>query len=167
MAPVEPQLTAFYNKFKNMFDPIAEFDLDWSKRSILDILSSYRWGHVFRASVSGDERDFIMLVWRSMDISVLWIKRVLIFNRNDQQSAAGSTRCNENGVADDDSNIGAGENGYADEAGVGTKEIAEKMLKLPKTLKDMALRLASAVDNEEKKIRKIQVVGVIYIQDPR
>ena len=56
---------------------------------------------------------------------------------------------------------GASENGGANEAGVGSKEVTEKFIKLPKTLKDMALRLAADLDNEEKKIRKLQVVGII------
>ena len=49
----------------------------------------------------------------------------------------------------------------ADEAGVGSKEITKTYIKLPKTLKDMALRLATDLDNEDKRIRKLQVVGII------
>ena len=56
---------------------------------------------------------------------------------------------------------GASENGYGDEVGVGSKEICEKYLKLPKTLKDMALLLTTDMSNEEKKIRNIQVIGII------
>ena len=56
---------------------------------------------------------------------------------------------------------GASENGGPDEVGIGSKELTEKYIKLPKTLKDMALRLAADLDNEEKKIRKLQIIGII------
>ncbi|KAI9495886.1 hypothetical protein BDB00DRAFT_197414 [Zychaea mexicana] len=163
-------MKTFHKNFKNMtdveqlwniaeehrFHPIAKFDLDWSRRSILDILSSYRWGSVQRAAVSGGECDLIILIWRTVDMCFQNLKVDSL--RSDQQSAAGSARCNEGRVGADGSikgkaqackpdmilkkdqlEYGASEHGYADEAGVGAKEIEEKFLKLPKTLKDMAL----------------------------
>ncbi|KAG2216828.1 hypothetical protein INT45_003157 [Circinella minor] len=160
------------------FHPIKQFDLDFSKRMILDIVSSYRWGNIYRTAVAGGERDFIMLIWRAIDMCFQNLRVDAL--RSDQQSLAGSARYNENRVGDDGRikpkvqgykpdlilkkeqlEYGASENGGADEAGIGAKEVTEKYIKLPKTLKDMALRLAADLNNEEKKIRKLQIVGII------
>ncbi|KAI9490694.1 hypothetical protein BDB00DRAFT_875027 [Zychaea mexicana] len=51
------------------------------------------------------------------------------------------------------------EHGYSDEAGVGAKELVQKLLKLPKKIKDMLFRIDAEVNNDERKIRLICVVG--------
>ncbi|KAI7848556.1 hypothetical protein BDC45DRAFT_305974 [Circinella umbellata] len=132
---------------------------------ILDIVSSYRWGNIYRTAVAGGERDFIMLIWRAIDMCFqnLYVdalkgnpssgadprlQPLLEMNcgfcfttalRSDQQSFAGSARYNENHVGDD-GRIKPKVQGYKP---------------------DMALRLAADLDNEEKNIRKLQVVGII------
>jgi len=56
---------------------------------------------------------------------------------------------------------GCGEIGKIYEGTNGTKIIKERGLKLPKMLKDIFNNLASVVDFEEKKIRKLETVGFI------
>ncbi|KAI7847028.1 hypothetical protein BDC45DRAFT_36832 [Circinella umbellata] len=152
---------------KAHFHPVKQFDLDFSKRMIWDIVSSYRWGHVYRTAVSGGERDLIMLIWRAIDMYFQNLQVDAL--RSDQQTLAGSARCNENRLYDDghikpkvsackpdlilkkeQMEYGASENRGADEAGIGSKELIEKFIKLPKTLKDMALRLLADLDNEKE-----------------
>ncbi|KAI7857608.1 hypothetical protein BDC45DRAFT_532449 [Circinella umbellata] len=192
LPPLQQELKDFFKSFKNLtdvdqiwevaekahFHPVKQFDLDFSKRMILDIVSSYRWGHVYRTAVSGGERDLIMLIWRAIDMCFQNLQVDAL--RSDQQTLAGSAGCNENRLCDDghikpkvsackpdlilkkeQMEYGASENGGADEAGIGSKELIEKYIKLPKKLKDMALRLAADLDNEEKKIRKLQIIGIL------
>ncbi|KAI7847299.1 hypothetical protein BDC45DRAFT_358386 [Circinella umbellata] len=57
---------------------------------------------------------------------------------------------------------GAAEHGYEDEAGVGTKELTERYLKLPKTLKDMMLKIGQYLDNDRKALHThLRMVGLI------
>ena len=57
------------------FHPIDEFDAEWSKRSIIDILCAYRWDVIKRITRHGKERDLIMRVYRAIDLAFddLWV----------------------------------------------------------------------------------------------
>ncbi|KAG2227172.1 hypothetical protein INT45_003902 [Circinella minor] len=170
LPPLQQELKDFFKNFKNLtnvdqiwevpekahFHPVKQFDLDFSKRMILDIASSYKWGHVYRIAVSGGERDLIMLIWRAIDMCFqnlqvdalstnIFLKNYLEAINKPSLAPPDATKIEEQ------LEYGASENGGADEAGIGSKELIEKYIKLPKTLKDMALRLAADLDNEEKK----------------
>ncbi|KAI7860141.1 hypothetical protein BDC45DRAFT_564145 [Circinella umbellata] len=158
------------------FHATEEFDADWCRRCILDILCAYRWGVVKRIARHGKEKDLIMRVYRAIDLAFddLWAD----VQRSDQLSSASSARMNKDRRALDGSlqrkilgtkpdmiitknmvEYGLAEHGYDDEAGVGSKELVERFIKLPKTMKDMLVRLASEISNEEYKIRQLKVVG--------
>ena len=57
---------------------------------------------------------------------------------------------------------GSAEHGFPDESGVGEKELNETFLKLPKTLKDMMLKLIEEVNYDEATIRSLRVVGLVH-----
>ncbi|KAG2219259.1 hypothetical protein INT45_009867 [Circinella minor] len=75
------------------FDPVDEFDADWAKQCILDILNTYRWGIMEKIVRHGKERDLTMRLWRAIDIS--FDNLCLKILRSDQQSSASSSRQNE------------------------------------------------------------------------
>ena len=104
---------------------------------------------------------------------------VSIFYRSDQQAYASSARHNEHRSTSIDGSVmrkivgakpdliisknmleyGASEHGYEDEAGVGMKELTERYLKLPKTLKDMMLKIGQYIDNDRKALRSLRIIG--------
>ena len=51
------------------------------------------------------------------------------------------------------------EHGFYDEAGIGSKESVKKLLKLPKTMKDMLLMLHNEVGNKEDHLRSLRAIG--------
>lgn len=169
-----------------------EFDACWSKRSILDVLTAYRFNVIKKIARYGKERDVIMRVWRAIDTAMddldVDVSRydVIYFGvgwnlylfRSDQLSAASSARVNEdrvdrNGdvkhkvlgvkpdmiVAKYMLEFASAEHGFYDEAGIGSKESVEKMLKLPKTMKDMLLMLHNEMGNKECHLRALRVIG--------
>ncbi|KAI8142499.1 hypothetical protein BJV82DRAFT_669647 [Fennellomyces sp. T-0311] len=120
------------------FDPVNEFDLNWAKCSILDLLSAYRWGTVVKTASSGGERDLIMLIRRCVDTAFQNIQVQTL--RSDQQTQAGSTRAIAEWLTKDGSikakvsavkpnliltknclEFGGSECGFADEGGVGRR----------------------------------------------
>ncbi|CAG8699506.1 3960_t:CDS:2, partial [Acaulospora morrowiae] len=63
--------------------------------------------------------------------------------------------------------FGAGEVGKSWEDENGTKFLKEAGLKLPKTLKDMLVKLMKKADFDEEKCAKIQTVGIIHADNPK
>ncbi|KAG2219818.1 hypothetical protein INT45_001150 [Circinella minor] len=173
-------VTTFFEKFKGKeaIDDIWEI-ADWAKRSILDVVSAYRWDTVAATASRGAERDLIMLLWRSIDTSFQNI-HVQTW-RSDEQTCSGSARVNEDRLGSDGSikakisavkpdliltkdnlEYGSAEHGFDDESGVGEKELHETYTKLPKTMKNMMMKLMAEVDYDEKAIRSLRVVGLVH-----
>ncbi|KAI8141306.1 hypothetical protein BJV82DRAFT_182790 [Fennellomyces sp. T-0311] len=186
-----PELDEYYERFKNKttvdelwrvakatqeFDPVVQFDLDWSQRAIVDLVSSYRWGVVSRVAATGLEKDIMVRFWRNLDLC--FDNLSIETKRGDQQSTATSARTNEERVGDDGSILpkirvekpdlilikdgyeyGCSEAGSEDNAGVGVKEAFERYIKLPKIMKDMLLRLQSKLDNDKELMPKLKIVG--------
>ncbi|KAI9490707.1 hypothetical protein BDB00DRAFT_836427 [Zychaea mexicana] len=182
-------LNDFFSRFKELtdineihhvadhahFDVVSQFDADWAKRCILDTVSAYRWSVMARLASRGKERDMLRL-WRAIDdcFDDLGVE----VQRSDQQSAASSARHNEESCAADGSikqkvhgvkpdliiarnmlEFASAEHDYLNEAGVGAKELVEKLVKLPKNMKDMMLSLAAEMGNDEAGIRSLRIVG--------
>ncbi|KAI7847387.1 hypothetical protein BDC45DRAFT_355726 [Circinella umbellata] len=103
------------------------------------------------------------------------------FCGSDQQTSSGSARANEDRLALDGSikpkiqsvkpdliltkehlEFGAAEHGFDDESGVGEKELNETYTKLPKTMKDLMMKLAASVDYDETTMRSLRVVGLVH-----
>ena len=59
---------------------------------------------------------------------------------------------------------GAAECGKADTAGIGKKEVIESQLHCPKVLKSMMNLAASKVENDEKTLRSIRIIGFIQFR---
>ena len=107
---------------------------------------------------------------------------LLLILRNDQQSSASSARHNEDRFLSSDGSIkqkvlgvkpgmtiakdmlefGSAEHVYFDESGAGSKELIERFIKLPKTMKDMLLQLGSELHNDESCLRALRVVGFCH-----
>ncbi|KAI7858512.1 hypothetical protein BDC45DRAFT_310213 [Circinella umbellata] len=120
-----------------------------------------------------------MLLWRSIDTSFQNI-HVQTW-RSDQQTCSGSARVDEDRSGSDGSikanmsavkpdliltkdnlEYGSAEHGFDDESGVEEKELHETYIKLPKTMKDMMMKLMAEVDYDEKAIRSLRVVGLVH-----
>ncbi|KAI7851761.1 hypothetical protein BDC45DRAFT_537919 [Circinella umbellata] len=63
--------------------------------------------------------------------------------------------------------LGAGECGKANDAGVGKKGIVESNLHCPKLLKGMTLYIGSNCNNNKELLRSLQLVGITYFRKYR
>ncbi|KAI9497685.1 hypothetical protein BDB00DRAFT_784606 [Zychaea mexicana] len=65
-------------------------------------------------------------------------------------------------LRNDQLEYGVAENGFVDESSVGEKELHETFMNLPKTLKDIMLKLIAKVEHDEESVRLLRVVGMVH-----
>ncbi|KAI7859895.1 hypothetical protein BDC45DRAFT_530353 [Circinella umbellata] len=161
------------------YDPVKEFNVDWAQRSMIDLLTAYRFGVIDRITAANSEKDMIIRIWRVID--TVFDNTGIIVTRNDMACTATAERLNTNRVISgqgleswlaawkpdlllikDEIEYGCSEHAGYDEAGAGKKKIFEKWLKVPKLLKDMFCRASRKVDNDETYIRKLRIAGFTH-----
>ncbi|KAI7880034.1 hypothetical protein K492DRAFT_147628 [Lichtheimia hyalospora FSU 10163] len=137
---------------------LEDADLRWIQKTIMDVVSMYAYG--FFPTTRESETDYVYCIW-GMIRSCLSPARIKIFSgidskasierRNSDRQAAGITsmRRRRRGkkpdmiFAYDTMELGCTEAGLNDDGPTGTKEIKEGVLKIPKELKNMLLRLVT------------------------
>ncbi|KAI9321699.1 hypothetical protein BX666DRAFT_2118460 [Dichotomocladium elegans] len=162
---------------QRIFDPVQQFDEDWSKRSITDLLSSYRWGVISRIEKTGLERDLVMRFWRCIDMCFDDIQ--VETKRSNQHWIDTSVRYNEGRLSADGMlwpkaqavkpdlilckdgiEYGCAEVGFLDDGGVDTEELIEKNLRIAKKImKDMLVQGARNLNSDAQSTRQLRIVG--------
>ncbi|CDH58433.1 hypothetical protein RO3G_13306 [Lichtheimia corymbifera JMRC:FSU:9682] len=145
-------------------------DLRWIQKTIMDVVNMYAYG--FFPTTRESETDYVYHVW-GMIRSCLSPARIKIFSgidskasierRNSDRQAAGITsmRRRRRGkkpdmiFAYDALELGCTEAGLSDDGPTGTKEIKEGVLKIPKELKNMLLRLVAVAPQNRHDISTI------------
>ncbi|KAI7856070.1 hypothetical protein BDC45DRAFT_533956 [Circinella umbellata] len=158
------------------FDPYKEFNEHWVVDTLRHFISLYRWNVLERMnSHEWSEIDFVLQAWSQLDKV---FRNIFVDTKRDVSCVATLARVNNERCVDglmpiseqaksvrpdlvlykEDVEYGLGEAGKHDLSGIGKKEIVETQLHSPKLLKDMFLRAAAKVGNDEGFVRKFKTV---------
>ncbi|KAF7721834.1 hypothetical protein EC973_004097, partial [Apophysomyces ossiformis] len=120
------------------FDPAVQFDEDWAVRCVQELLSMYRRKVFERVARSGSERDFVVRLWRCLDlcfdnlgVETLRVRGDLCTNEPGPIHSNCTGREEGNSLEPDlilmkdELEYGCAEVGAADEGEVGKKEVLE------------------------------------------
>ncbi|KAG9289662.1 hypothetical protein G9A89_014397 [Geosiphon pyriformis] len=165
------------NIYDQSFDRSKNFDFDWIRNTVYNLLLEYEANHL----ENDHAETWIMLhIWSFIDKAFLDIDGVEVV-RGEGSSRASSKRKNLHRVAASTNPLkrkamgrrgdliirkwhteyGCCEAGKIFDGNNGTKLLEEKSLKMPKMMKDMFVDLCEAVNNEKNKIKKLETVGFI------
>ncbi|KAG2223235.1 hypothetical protein INT45_006116 [Circinella minor] len=158
------------------FDPYKEFNEHWVIDTLRHFISLYRWNVLERMnSHEWSEIDFVLQAWSQLDKV---FRNIFVDTKRDVSCVATLARVNNERCIDglmpiseqaksvrpdlvlckEDVEYGLGEVGKYDLSGIGKKEVVETQLHSPKVLKDMFLRAAAKVGDDEAFVRKFKTV---------
>ncbi|KAI7854600.1 hypothetical protein BDC45DRAFT_507653 [Circinella umbellata] len=157
----------------------SQFDVQWAQRTMIDLLTAYKYNIIEQIATSNSEKDLITRIWRLID--TVFDNTSVIATRNDKACVATAERLNAgrtisgngaNGwvtgwkpdllLTKQEIEYGVAEHGGYDEACAGRKELFEKWLKLPKLIKDMFCRAARKVNYEKEYMRELKIAGFCH-----
>ncbi|KAI8376894.1 hypothetical protein BD560DRAFT_391031 [Blakeslea trispora] len=155
------------------FDPYEEEDEEWLQRCLLEFHAMYRQNVIKRVAERGSEEDLIVRLWRFFDscFDCLDIETrrgevacVAKINNEAITSTLQSQRATKPDLilTKDSLELGSGENGRFTGSACGNKEHAEKVLKNPKTMKNMMNLMINQIRNKEQLIHELQVIGFTH-----
>ncbi|OBZ81111.1 hypothetical protein A0J61_10840 [Choanephora cucurbitarum] len=155
------------------FDPYEEQDEEWLQRSLLEFHSMYRQNIIRRIADRGSEKDLIVRLWRffdncfdSIDVETRREVACVATKTNNTSSTPSQYQVQRATKPDliltkNSVELGSGENGRYTGSACNDKEVNEKKLKNPKTMKNM---LNVMIQNLKKKqlANELEVVGFCH-----
>ncbi|KAI7856382.1 hypothetical protein BDC45DRAFT_67160 [Circinella umbellata] len=170
------------------YDPYQQFDEDWLQKTILEILSYYRWD-VLKSVEKWSEMDLVVRLWSLFDKA---FDNLHMETKRDHTSVSMDISQNEDRMVSGENSIptkansfrpdliyfkdgleyGTAECGKSGDA-TAKKKIIETQLHIPKIMKAMFHRIIKKCKNNKSLARKIRVVALsqfgtsmkVYVMD--
>ncbi|KAI8387381.1 hypothetical protein BD560DRAFT_382294 [Blakeslea trispora] len=162
---------------QEQFDPFEEEDEEWLQRCLLEFHAMYRENVIKRIADRGSEEDLIVRLWHffdscfdSLDIETRRGEVGFLATKiNNETTAVSISQVQRATKPDliltkDALEFGIGENGRFTGSACSNKESNEKMLKNPKTMKNMMNVLVKQIKNKKQLIRELQIIGFTHFR---